>query len=361
MRQNLDAMRVLPARRSEEELLEIRGNSEDGMAVLYEGKVDFSGFCEDEEACVRELVQTSDDVVVALREGGRALASERVKTYLDALERNLDRKGLAGWVACRCAVELLQRWVGFGSHIREDAVRVVLERVGEFYGFRGAHFARRYLARERSNLGVPMAFKGTDGKFASVGGVVSRQLANGSTQDRSGLPEWTLNVPLSIREIRPLVERHRDQLSELLRHLGDRMVVGDAFGRRLRVQATQRVLGLCRRCNDQEVLSGAATVLLNAKFGRIANPELVLKILAAARSSQLVSRVLDADTAFDGDEQGFHPDGQLAFEVAKRIVRDRDRYAFGIVNRATSFLKEVEVLVTKPLFQEFPKLKELSA
>ena len=360
LRQNLDAMRVLLSRRSQEDASEFPRAREAGTIRLYDGEVDFDGLGHDEE-CVRELVGTSGDVVDALGEGGGATSSERVRAYMNAIERNLGRPGLAGWVACRCAVELLHSWEAFGRHIREDAVRDVLEKVGAFYGLEDLPLAWRHLALERSIFGVPMAFRASSGgDFVSVGRTVSALVAGGSMGDAGGAPEWTLHVPLSVRVIRELVEGHRDRLLELLMHLGDRMVVGDVLGRRLRIQDTRKVLGLCRRCNKPEVLRGAATVLLNAKFGRIADPEVVVKVLAAAPSSQLVDMVLDANRAFGGDDQELEPHGKLALAVAKLVLGDRKSHDFRVVNRAACFLEEVEASATVPLFQEFPALVEIS-
>ena len=361
LRQNLDALRVLFSRRSREETGEFPRIDEVGKLRLYDGEVGFEGLERDEEECVRELAGTSGDVVAALRGGGGAISSERMKAYFNAIKRNLGREGLAGWVACRCAVELLERWEAFGRHISEDAVQEVLEQVGAFYGLGDETLAFRRLALRRLILGVPMAFRGTsDGEFVSVGRTVSALVAGGSAHDAAGVPEWILHVPLSIRAIRGLVERHRDELPELLRHLGGRMVVGGVPSGRLRVQDTRKVLGLCRRSNEREVLKGAATVLVNAKFERIADPAVVVKVLAAAPSSQLVDRVLDPNGAVGREESELQPHGELALAVARIILKDREKYAFRVVNCAALFLAEVEVEGTTPLFQEFPDLAEIA-
>ena len=360
LRQNLDAMRVVLSRRSREEAQGSVGTGDGDIVRLYEGEIDFEGLRGHEEECVRELVETSREVVAALCAGGGAISSERAKTYLSAIDRSLGSEGLGGWVACRCAVELLQIWEAFDRHVREDTVQDVLGKVGAFYGFADVPLSRRYFALERSIFGVPMAFRtSSDGQFVSVGRAVSALVAGASVGKLAEAPGWTLHVPLSTSVIRELVERHRHELPELLSHLGDRIVVSDGLGRRIRVQDTRRVLGLCRRSNDREVLRGAATVLMNAKFGRIADSEIVVKILTAAPSSQLVHRVLDPKGAFGRDEPGLQPQGELALAVANIILRDRERHAFRLVNCAASFIAEVEVESTTPLFQEFAALAEI--
>ena len=358
LRQNLDAIRALASSRSPDELPELSDAEERELVETYNGDVDFTGLDEHEKECVRELLETSKDVVTALRANGDALSFERIRAYLGAIERGLRGKGLAGWIACRCAVELIQTWEAFGRHIREDTLQSAMEDVSAYFGLKDGATFRRYVALDRPLFSAPVAFRAQPGgEFVSVANPVSELLAKATFQDHHA-PAWALHAPLPTSAIRSLVERHRDALPELLRRLAGRTVVRDLLGRRIRVQDTQRVLGLCRATEDREILQGAAAVLMNAKFGRIANAEVLVKILTAAPSSQLVFRVLDPSSAFRTGEPALQPQGKLALEAAKAILSRRDDYAFRLVNSAASFLKEVEGQRATPLFQDFPELEK---
>ena len=145
----------------------------------------------------------------------------------------------------------------------------------------------------------------------------------------------------TLASITPLVECYRDHLAELLRFFGARRIErGILRARRLHVNDTRRILKVCRETDDEEILIGAAGVLVNARFGRVAPPELVLKILLAAPSSQFVDRVFRAGRT--GDSGGEDAQRSLAQNVARSILDEPFGYPFWTTNRAIAFLAETE-------------------
>ena len=128
----------------------------------------------------------------------------------------------------------------------------------------------------------------------------------------------------------------------------------------MRVQDTRRVLKVARETEDQDVLRGAAAVLFNATFARLAEPALVRKILTASPSSPLVARVFSPQNGIRGREED--PElKELAKEVATMVVEIPEAHPFTVVNRSAVFLSEVNARRNVPLFEECPELQRSNA
>ena len=176
-------------------------------------------------------------------------------------------------------------------------------------------------------------------------------------QAERDLCSWVTDVPLGRTVIRSLVEACRDDLAELFRFLGQRTVVGYAGRARLKVHDTRRVLKICRQTDDPEVLRGASTVLVNATFGRIAEPALVAKLLAVAPSEQLVGRVFGRPGEYvERGAEGRGGSIALGQAVAPLILDDAHGFSAGVASRAAAFLAEIQGLKTTALFEERPDL-----
>ena len=126
---------------------------------------------------------------------------------------------------------------------------------------------------------------------------------------------------------------------------------GPPIGPRLRVQDTQRILKICRGANDPAILKGGANVLTYAKFRRIAEPSLVVKLLSAAPRGTLVARVFEGTgTNVRGERMG-KVERALAKDVARLIMEETEEHPFQVVNGAAAFLSEIEVKRSTPLFE----------
>ena len=312
------------------------------------------------EDCLRDLVEASSVVVWSMMENNEAKIAAGLIDYMSTIDRHLADPGIAGWVAARCAIGViegrtssaLRRFPRFGNAI-EDTRRLLLE----FFNGRGVYSSSMRHFRQLSLLGMPLALRLKHGdeprRLERV--IADFVLENLHPEERSYC-NWLRNTPLPSAVIRPLVEAFRADMPRLLRFVGGRGLAGVLAGPRLKVQDTQRILAICRRTNDADTLRGASTLLVQTTFARIAEPELVLKLVSAAPSSLLVWRVLNA-TGWGSDRGRLSPsEKQLARTVARRILDNPAGHPFHVANRAAVFVRETEAHSRTPLFEKRPEL-----
>lgn len=214
----------------------------------------------------------------------------------------------------------------------------------------------RYYLYGRLGFGMPLAIRLERGEEPMALHVVIRDLLDGNVSEARRVQcGWLGDMPIPMASIRPLVDCYRERLEELLRFIGGRRIDrGVIRGRRLLVNDTRRILRVCRETDDAEVLMGAATALMKASFGRLAAPELMMKILSAAPSSELVDRLFRAGS--DKDRGSGDADRKLAQKVGRLILDQPSSQPFRTLNRAVAFLAETETAPRVPLFEERPDL-----
>ena len=359
LQQNIEALSLGLVSRSTSEGTESVCGVSHWSTHPYSGDLDFSGLgsC---ETCVRELIEKSEDVLTSLAGDGDAVVSERLVAFLASIQRYLSDSELVGWVACRCAVELMQRWEVMEEIFRENLIEKVIHGVYDYYGIEDISGSSRRMPYEHRMITVPTALRLVpNGELVPMYRIMQKLWSQSSDGSTASNLEWIFYVPLRVDTIRSLVSLYRTDLSLLMKFLGVRTVVGHPGVPRLRIQDTQRILGICRKTEDSIILKGASTLLLNATFERIAEPELVARILSAAPTSQLVERVLDTAEVFRGvDGEARLAVECLARKVALQMVSDPDQYPFRVVNFASTFLFRSDATSSRPLFEVRPELVE---
>ena len=359
LQQNLEALNFGLVSRTASEGMKSALEASGWSTCRYSGDLDFSGL-ESCETCVRELIESSEDVLLTLPSDDEALVSERLVAYLTTIQRHLSGSGLTGWVACRCGVELVQRWELLGEVLRDNLVEEVFHGIYEYCSVMGISRSSRRIPFEQKMIACPSALRVVrSGDLVPMYSVMHEYWTQSSDGNIVGKLDWIFDVPLRVDTVRSLVNLYRADLTSLMRYLGVRTVVGHPGIPRLRIQDIHKILGICRKTDDPEILKGAATLLLNATFERIAEPELVCKILCAAPTSQLVERILDIAEIFcsvDGKTRAKVE--VLSRKVAGQILDDPDQYSCRIVNFASSFLFRSAASSTCPLFEDRPELVE---
>ena len=274
-----------------------------------------------------------------------------------AIRVHLEDAGLAGWVASRCALEILH---GLGSEIgsaNQELFRRIVEELNELYDL--ARLPYIYMIR-RMLVGVPSKMRLIRGERpVALDRIFVRWLTGRLGPAEQEACGWAAGLPLlPAITVKGLVEACRDELPKLLKFLGDRRVVGLPYRARLRVQDTQRILKICRESEDPEILRGAATVLVVATFAGIAEPELIAKLLAAAPFSQLCGWTFGTtrEGPGEGDTGRRDREWRLSRAVAGLVLRDAERYPFRIVSSAAAFVAEIDASGSTPLFEERPDL-----
>ena len=312
------------------------------------------------EDCLRDLVEASSLVVSSMMEGSEATIATSLVDYVTTIRRHLEDPGISGWVAARCAIgvieggtpPLLRRFPRINNAI-EDTRRLLLE----FFNVRGVYAPGMLHFQELSLLGMPLALRLKHGEKPRPLEQVIADLVLGNLQpeERSHC-SWIRDTPIPGAVIRPLVEAFDADMPRLLRFVGGRGVAGMLAGPRLKVQDTQRILAICRRTDDVDTLRGASTLLIHTTFARIAEPDLVLKLLSVAPSSPLVWRLFNTRGWRSERGRVIPSEKELGETVARRILDNPEAHSFPIASRAAAFAREAEARSRTPLFEKCPEL-----
>ena len=330
----------------------------------------------DFEQCLRNLIDSTDNVISALRDRKKVKIGKSVEAYLTTTRKLLAEPGIVGWIASRCAVEMFKsppvytHIFGTGG-LADDIMKVLNElyfRNEKFLPqelYFDVRFGIEQLGVERFGFGMPHALRLVRGAaLRPLCQVVADLVLERLDPDEKRYCSWLEGgIPIPSALIKPLVDACRYEMEKLLRFVGSQAVPNYTWHNtthRLMVRDTRRILKICRETHDPEILKGAATVLMHATFARLAQPELVQKILSAAPDSPLVMRVLGASDSIKERKLHDPHSKQLALDVAHRIVGQPEAHAFRVVNRAAAFLAEAEATRSKPLFEDCPELLQFT-
>ena len=330
-------------------------------AVVGNRVVDYGNLDVGVRGCVEDLVGTSSDLLTAFAAGARGPIRKKANEYIDAIVEHLRDAGISGWVTCRCAVDMVERRRG-ALALQGDMKRTdkLLELVAEFYGPKDSPWSfinSPYRWQFNMPLSVRLMRGATPVPLPNIVGEIVRGEVSDDTRN---LCSWIADIPLPGVLIKPVVEDCREDLGDLLRFVGGRNLVGFVGTGRLRVQDTRRILKICREVDDQKVLRGAGTVLVQAAIERVANPEVICKILSVAPASPL-GRHLFSNVGGSVGGRSRRRDGRevaLASAVARRIVNRSQDFPSAVVIQSAAFMAETEAVEGGPLFEEFPSLAE---
>ncbi len=308
------------------------------------------------EKCLRNLVDASTSVILSLRRGREPEIQESAEAFLLTIKNHLADPGISAWVACRCALAALQnRSLPIHDALPRELVFDVSTALRAFYRIGDRYSSHRYFV-DRYALTTPLAVRLEPGsKPRALHKIFRAMIDGGISEEQRAHCHWLAEISIPQASIRPLVECCRERIPEMLRFLCGRHIDSSFFpSRRLMVNDTRRILSVCRQTDDVKTLKGAATVLLNASFARVAEPELISRILSAAPSSGLVDHVFR--TGRDKDSNVGDADRKLAQQVAHLILADPKNHPFRTTNRAVAFLADTEPPPATPLFEERPDL-----
>ena len=293
--------------------------------------VSYQGLSTVLKSCLRDLIATTDEVIYSLDHEGNPEIAEKIKLYVEAIEKHLKDPGISGWVACRCTIEFL--WY-MGPFVKQEVS--FIESLEEFYHMEHIPSSYRRHFFRRIQPSIPFAVRLRHrAKPVPLHQIITDSLDGQLDLTKHNHCSWIADISLPTMIIKQLVEAYRSDLPQLLRFVGERTVVGFPHQPRLKVQDTQRILKICRGTDDQEVLRGAATIFMNASIIRIAEPKLIVKILSAAPSSQLVVRVFSTMREYSDESDVNIREKELSIvqTVAQMIIDNPQRYSFRIVMR----------------------------
>ena len=258
--------------------------------------------------CIGELIDGSDNFIAALQDGRKKEKGRRFLAYLKDIRRWLEEPGIVAWVAARCAAELFrsaalaQRDLG-PNKLSDDILEILhrLYRVPDMQSPRNMYFIERF------GFGMPLTIRLARGSEMLPLHQVMADFALGRMELKYKADlSWFGELPFPPLLINSLIDLCRGEMEAILRFIGSRAVpIGPFYygERRVRVQDTRRILKIARQTNEPSVLRGAAAVLINAKFARLADQKLVRKILVASPGSPLVMRVFSTHDSIRSREQ----------------------------------------------------------
>ena len=310
--------------------------------------------------CLRDLMDSSERVICELRNASGSSASRCLVLYLQSIKRHLECPGLVGWIAARCAAELLRSGATARNGLKANGlVDDVIDILHELHLFPDMHYLGRLYLVDRFGSGMPLAMRlQSQSEWRPLYEIMSKIVLGKATPEIERYSYFLSEIPLPPAVVRPLIDACRGKMEGVLRFIGARKMASGPWhyrDRRLRVQDTQSVLKICRNTCDKIVLQGAAKVLTNATFGRLAEPEVVRKVISAAPDSSLVMRLFSTRDGMRRQQEDAALKN-LGRDVAHRILNEPDLYPFRLVNRAAVFLGEVETKRNIPLFEESPDL-----
>ena len=334
---------------------------EEGTKVLLWSNGQEEALPQDVEQCIKALIDHSDQFISSLHSGESSEIGDCFTSYMKTIRDFLQGEGIVSWIAGRCASDLLwsSSLIGIDkgpSGSSED----VLKTLYEIYELSDIEYSQGMYLVERFCFSVPLAVRRKPMAelkplYEVVADFILGQI---NLEDRKQFG-WLEEIPFPALIFKPLIELCRDEMEAVLRYIGSRHVrIGplNYSDSRLRVQDTRRILKICRETQENEVLQGAAAVLIQARFARMADSKLVRKILRASPRSLFVVRLFNVRDPVRGIEED--PDlRQLAQEVASDVIDQADANPFRVVNRAAVFLSETEAQQNIPLFEEYPDLK----
>jgi hypothetical protein len=346
---------------------------------------DFAGLEEPIRSLVESLLELSHELLIATvkdePEVGTAL-----KHYAQSIQEHLSLPGLASWLACRSGMNILQAFLT-GSVLRRrepetnlfslianekqflslmEALRFfyvdptsktngAIEGPFTFFDFYMRPLSPYYLPFSRHSDVPKYVRLEAKGKLVAVVDLLAARVSG-----QRDLPfKWMEDIPFTAEIIRPLVERCRDHLPNLLVALSKLHFVNINAGRRLRVQDTQRILKIARNTDDANILTGALIALSHAKFLRIAKPELILRLIGVdstkADFATSLFRYGHMIQESPHDERG--PDAileetEVVRTVAKEVLASPEDYAFRVICAAAEFLGEYDKISLPPLLSE---------
>ena len=311
---------------------------------------------------LRELIRASDDAISLLAVGGapKSQRSQGLAEYVNVILKHLNGSGIVSWISCQCGTEVLFSEMDSGGTLFDSPwKRSLASSLEEFYGRRARYFPDFGDMINRVPYGMPTAVRMCAGESPkSLALVVSDLILGRLTSSEVNQLNWLRQIPLSPSMIRRLVESCRFHLEELLRFIGSHpapRAMSGYSGRRLLVQDTQRILKICRNSTDDEILRGAAILLEHATFSRLAEMQLVEKMITAAPSSRLGDNLFEP--VLRGGKRGDQRHIDRGREVASFVLEEPHKYPFRSVNLAAEVAAGESVTVSVPLFVECPELK----
>jgi hypothetical protein len=285
-------------------------------------EVQYSGLDGVMESTVRDLVESALEIN---HFDSRTRFLEEWDRFLLCVVNGLRAEGISGWIACRCAVSLLEGMeLGvtgkYRAYVEADGRMMTapartgflgIERLQNWKLLRTAVSAFYQLA--------PRPYRASTAGFASSRRIV-RAGFPGVPPDQVRLElelhplipmilahiggdtpryPWLSNVPIPRVWLRELLSGEKAELPLILAHLSSHHTFSGPAAS-LTAPIMQKVLGVARRTMDPRVCSGVLVALLDSEFWALVDNETILKLISAdSEHADVASRLFTVDPGND--------------------------------------------------------------
>ncbi len=318
--------------------------------------VDYSGLSGNLSSHIQDLLESSS---LYGSRSGRKKGRNDLEPFLAAIGRALEQDGLVGWIACRCAVSLIEAselykrpvqaemepggrliWVqqaGRGSSSRErlDSWRHMCSLVAELYREAGPTSASKLAAE--GWLSAPPDSIRVGSRVVSV----ARLLKSCKTDVPESL-QWLFHMPVPRSWFGTLLSDEKSKVPVLLAHLAKYHSLDGPF-RRLKASLISKVLGIVRRSDDQMVASGGLVALLGSSLWSLADTQTLLRMVQLdAAGADISARLFD----LGHDKDDARPD---RVRLARAIIQEEFVASRSSKVAAAQYLAANDVPVLAPL------------
>lgn len=323
--------------------------------------LDFRGLDPDVKDVASRLTTALQELIRTIfKDGERDITAESLASYTSTIAECLDRSGLAGLIACRTGMNMLELY-RFSSRMPHRSLAPALHGLAVRHSLRHlslglSPFFGRSIAGDDEALeedafssmyqrmyemgAAPTHFRLENaGPFVDMSDLLAENLCNGKDLPFS----WLGNIPISSALLRPLVDKCRSCLPQLLITLSERQFEATDYGRPLLVQNMQRILKLARVTEDTKLLEGTFLALSSSKFLNLAGPELTLRLIRSTRSKSSVVQKLFSTSRTNPKEIN------VLTNCAKRIVEEPNDFPLGTRIAAANYLAEHIPVIQPPL------------
>lgn len=326
---------------------------------------DYTGLEEPVRATVSDILRLSNHLISASCADDKGKLSQSMELYIEGIRHHLQDSGLTAWIAGQCAINIIAgmtigRIDYSSSHISsriidDESLSALANDIRPFYETRShgnldGREKEFHWSKFRPYLPMPV-LKGIrleqTGTCVDLADILTDSISNGGE-----LPfDWMKTMPLYGEIIRSLVEKCKSNLQEMLNIVGQYRIINLPM-KPLRIQSMQRILKVARHTDNPVTLAGVAAALSNANFLRVAETELILKILRADYRDQLSSALFWNHRAAQKEldaESSFAKNIGLIEKVARGVMSSPDDYPFRSVCDASAFIAQYFPFKLAPL------------
>lgn len=332
---------------------------------------DYTGLDEPFQVMTKEAIQLSSAILMSYFGVDEKEKYCALEEYVQRIRDYLQCTGLTSWVACKYAVNIIQGiTIGelepshsrrFRSILDKKYVLSLVEDMRPFYEVSTAgdsHSSKSELESLNFLMNTftsnPRCVRLEEGrKPVALVEILAESIRRGND-----LPsEWMKMMLFPTDIIHPLFEKCKDCLPKLLDVIGKYR-----FGREprkvLHIQDTQRILKVARRTDDPKTLAGVASVLVYASFLRIAETEVILKLLRVDSKILLATALFEKDrTLYEGrDPASITKEKGLIEKVARCVLEKPELYPFHTICLSSDFLANHSRIELPPLLGEGERL-----